>query len=268
MAHFQYLVDAINKKLVGWKNKFLSPGGRLILIKHVLSAIPIHVMSALQPPKGTLNQLERLFSNFLWGRSEDSQRRIWRSWSRIAFPYDENGLGIRRLHDLVLAFSCKLWWKWQTGMCLWSKYVSSSSPSKSLIYKRLLEIDYIMTAHTRTLVLDGSCSFLSANWSGQGSIAHLFPDLLHCCPDVSLNEMWVQGAWRLQQLPHQIADFVGQFSFPFLPQSDLLVWELEESGLFSIRSALSQIRPHHTRHPSFQFLWQPLPGLFFLLAAS
>lgn len=29
----------------------LSAGGRLILIKHVLSAIPLHVLAAMEPPK-------------------------------------------------------------------------------------------------------------------------------------------------------------------------------------------------------------------------
>lgn len=66
MAHFQYLVDAINKKLVGWKNKFLSPGGRLILIKHVLSAIPIHVMLCLlcNPRRALLISLSVYLATF------------------------------------------------------------------------------------------------------------------------------------------------------------------------------------------------------------
>lgn len=64
--YFQYILDAVHKKLAGWVGRFLSPGGRLILIKHVLSAIPLHVLAVLDPPKSVFAALEGLFSNFLW----------------------------------------------------------------------------------------------------------------------------------------------------------------------------------------------------------
>ena len=48
--YFQYLIDKFVAKLAGWKKKLLSQGGRLILIKHVLSAIPLHVVTVMDPP--------------------------------------------------------------------------------------------------------------------------------------------------------------------------------------------------------------------------
>lgn len=263
LSYFQHLVDAVNNRLVGWKNKFLSPGGRLILIKHVLSTIPIHVMAALDLPKGILDQLERIFSNFLWGKSDDSQRRVWRSWHRITFPFDENGLGIRKLHDVLSSFSCKLWWKWRTGSCLWSRYISSISPSKSLIYRRLAAVDQVMNANSRVLVSDGSSSFIYANWSGEGSLVQLFPDLFSTCPDVKLCDLFVDGGWRLQDLPAPVADFVAAYRFEFSSSPDRLIWEPEDSGIFSIKSALNIIRVPQQSHRHYSLIWsQHIPVRF------
>lgn len=50
-ATLKYLIDAVRKKLRGWAGKMLSPGGRLVLIKHVLTAVPLHVLAAMDPPK-------------------------------------------------------------------------------------------------------------------------------------------------------------------------------------------------------------------------
>lgn len=70
----------VNAKLQGWVRKLLSPGGRLVLIKHVLSAIPIHVLAVMEPPQSVLNHIELLFSKFFWGeygrRSEESMARM------------------------------------------------------------------------------------------------------------------------------------------------------------------------------------------------
>ena len=52
--HFQQLVEKMRQKLAGWKNKLLSTGGQIILIKHVLAAIPLYAFIVLQPPKSVL----------------------------------------------------------------------------------------------------------------------------------------------------------------------------------------------------------------------
>lgn len=65
--YFQHIEDSINSKLTGWSRKLLSQGGRLYLIKHVLSAIPMHVLVFFQPPKYFLVHLEQILNRFFWG---------------------------------------------------------------------------------------------------------------------------------------------------------------------------------------------------------
>lgn len=67
-VNFQHIILSINKRLSGWAGKMLSPGGRLVLIKHVLSSIPLHVLVAMEPPKAVLDHIEKRFSNLLWGK--------------------------------------------------------------------------------------------------------------------------------------------------------------------------------------------------------
>ena len=52
--HFQQLVEKMRQKLAGWKNKLRSAGGQIILIKNVLTAIPLYAFTVLQPPKSVL----------------------------------------------------------------------------------------------------------------------------------------------------------------------------------------------------------------------
>lgn len=132
--------------------KVLSPAGRLILIKHVLTAIPMHIMAVMEPPLAVLDELEGIFSRFLWGSNANGHRRVWRSWKKVAFPVQENGLGVRRLTDIVASFSCKLWWKWRTNTGVWAKYINSIKVKKSFFFPRLRKVDEFMRSKIRYLV--------------------------------------------------------------------------------------------------------------------
>ncbi|VFQ87964.1 unnamed protein product [Cuscuta campestris] len=69
----KYCTDLLNHfdhKLKGWYKKFLSQGGRMILIKHVLSSIPLHLLGSSKLPKSVINCLHTKMSNFLWGNKE------------------------------------------------------------------------------------------------------------------------------------------------------------------------------------------------------
>jgi hypothetical protein len=97
---FEPMMDKIQKKLAGWKGRLLSFGGKITLIKHVLCSMPIHILSVLNLPKGIHNELNRIFSSFLWNASDGSKRRKWISWRKICYPVDEGGLGIRDFSEV------------------------------------------------------------------------------------------------------------------------------------------------------------------------
>ncbi|GJW85727.1 hypothetical protein Tco_0158872 [Tanacetum coccineum] len=74
--------DAIAKlsaRLSKWKLKSLSIGGRLTLIKFVLSSLSLYYMSSFKVPKGVLSKMESIRRNFFqWcGRCEEKDVIDW-----------------------------------------------------------------------------------------------------------------------------------------------------------------------------------------------
>lgn len=76
---FDGLLSKIIKRSSGWQGKMLYYGDKLILIKHVFQSILIYTMSILNPPKGTINLIEKNFSNFCWGSFEGNKNYHWSS---------------------------------------------------------------------------------------------------------------------------------------------------------------------------------------------
>ena len=97
----------------------------MILIKHVLAAIPLYTLSLLNPPKQVLKRLEQLMSVFFWGASNGTAKRHWLSWDKLCYPKEENGLAFRKLREVQRVFGCKLWWKFQKGSSLWANFIAA-----------------------------------------------------------------------------------------------------------------------------------------------
>lgn len=87
--YFSDLLVTYEKKLAGWKRKLLSPGGRIILIKHVLQSLPIYNIATMDPPKAILNIIEAIYVNFFRCDGEDDFKSNWMSWKKIFLPCQE-----------------------------------------------------------------------------------------------------------------------------------------------------------------------------------
>jgi hypothetical protein len=48
----------IEKKMSSWKGKFLSVGGRLVLINSVLTSLTMFMLSFFEVPKGVLEKID------------------------------------------------------------------------------------------------------------------------------------------------------------------------------------------------------------------
>jgi hypothetical protein len=56
--------ERIEKKLSRWKEKYLSVGGRVVLINSVLMSLPMFMMSFFEVPKGVLEKIGYYRSQF------------------------------------------------------------------------------------------------------------------------------------------------------------------------------------------------------------
>jgi hypothetical protein len=123
--YFENIIQKIQDKLAGWKAKLISKGGRLILIKHVLSSIPIHSMTIFDIPKTTIQKLHRIMNNFLWLSSNKKSFKHWVAWNTVTKTKEEGGLGIRSLTNVITALRCKRVYRLLNGNNHWAKIMRS-----------------------------------------------------------------------------------------------------------------------------------------------
>lgn len=57
--YFEHLVEKVRNALEGWKSKVLSFGGRITLLKSVLTSYPIYTLASTAVPKTVLRRLEK-----------------------------------------------------------------------------------------------------------------------------------------------------------------------------------------------------------------
>lgn len=71
------MVTKVINIIIGWYLKFLSFGGRVILIRHVLRALNIHTLVVFHPPKGTISMIKRYICRFFWSGLEEGGKHHW-----------------------------------------------------------------------------------------------------------------------------------------------------------------------------------------------
>ena len=71
---FAEIKEKVGKKLSEWKEKIPSIGGKEVLIKAVIQAIPTYTMSCFQLLKGLCEDLERMERNFWWGQRDQEAK--------------------------------------------------------------------------------------------------------------------------------------------------------------------------------------------------
>ena len=67
VCYFQPLVEKIHHCIKGGGSRFLNMSNRLVLVKHVLSSIPIHILAVSRIPTQIGDVIDRLLRDFLWG---------------------------------------------------------------------------------------------------------------------------------------------------------------------------------------------------------
>eukprot|EP00253_Pinus_taeda_P017122 PITA_17122 len=109
---WEEVISKFNKKIAAWGGVWLTSGGKIILIRFVLSALPTFQATLLLSPRQTTNQISCLMRNFLWnGGKGNSNRFHLVNWEMVKRPIAEGGLQIRDPHQANLALGCKLLWQ-------------------------------------------------------------------------------------------------------------------------------------------------------------
>jgi hypothetical protein len=97
-AGFIFIMDRINKKLKGWKERFLSFAGRSILISAVIQALPTHLMSCFLLPQSMRENIEKAMCRFWWGSTNRKHKIPWKARQDIFKSKLSGGLGFRDMY--------------------------------------------------------------------------------------------------------------------------------------------------------------------------
>jgi len=76
LLFWELVINRIKSRLSGWHSRFLSFGGRLILLKSVLTALPVYALSFFKAPSGIISSIESLLNNFFLGGSEEKRNFV------------------------------------------------------------------------------------------------------------------------------------------------------------------------------------------------
>ncbi|XP_059306203.1 uncharacterized protein LOC132057591 [Lycium ferocissimum] len=263
-VYFEELIKKVKKRVMSWKNRFLSFGGRYILISHVLQTMPVYLLPVMNPLKGVIKQLHRIFAKFFWSNTLGVKSRHWVAWDSMCYPKNEGGVGFRSLHDISKALFAKLWWNLRTcpllcGACMVNKYCKKLHPT-------------IAQAKGAFSIKAGNSSFWFDNWTKLGALYFVVED--HAREEkIELKNFIEDRQWSHTKLrvvlPEDIVQHIIQNIKPYLQQvdNDIAWWINTNNGEFTVKSAWDQLRQRNQEEVQFSFIWTkklPIKIYFFL----
>lgn len=76
VATLGYLKDQVRRKALSWDGKFINKGGKEVLVKAILQALPVYAMSVFLLPIEIIKDFERSISKFWWSTSKSDRGSI------------------------------------------------------------------------------------------------------------------------------------------------------------------------------------------------
>jgi hypothetical protein len=110
------LIDKVADYLPGWKAYLMNRAGRLVMVKVVLTAVPIYHLITLDLPKWFFKAIDKRRHGFLWkGHDKVNGCNCLVAWEKVQRPVEYGGLGIHHLELLGSALQIRWLWAQKTN---------------------------------------------------------------------------------------------------------------------------------------------------------
>jgi len=236
-------IEKIAIKLPGWKAPLMSLAGRAVLVRYVITAIPIYLLIAIRVPKWFIRAVDKIRKSFLWkGRKEINGGSCLVAWEKVMRPIDLGGLGIHNLE--IMGWALQMRW-------LWFEKTKPDRPWAGLEIPVHPNTAALFTVSVFTTVGNGhNTLFWTDRWLHGCSIENLAPNVFECMPARLRKSRTVREALHDLTWVSDIRGALGWLGLvEYLELWDVLTdvvlqdtedihhWKFEASGLFSSRSA-------------------------------
>ncbi|XP_059292008.1 uncharacterized protein LOC132045445 [Lycium ferocissimum] len=272
ISYFDSMVTKVFKRLNGWQGNMLSCGGRQILIKSVIQALPTYILSAINPPKRTLELIEKHMCNFFWGTDNGKNKYHWCDWDKLCFPKDESGIVIRNMMDISNTLAVKRWWRFRSMNSLWADFLKAKYcirkhhiakkwvPGDSQAWKHLLWARDKSEKCINWKINSGDCNFWWDDWTGMGPLAQICPDfMIGNGQRIKVRDFMNNNRWNVQKLyntiPDHIALFIRSVGIGDVNDRDYAVWKATDNGQYSNKFAWTIIRSLRQKAPLITRIW-------------
>lgn len=253
---FQFIIDKVREKTQGWSKKYLSPGGKEVLLKSVATTMPIYAMNIFKLNKETCEEINSVLAKFWWSSGENRKGMHWFAWNRLSLSKKDGGLGFRDFEQFNLALLGKQVWRIiQHPNCLMAKilkerYFASTNilnagPHKkaSFVWKSLLHGRDLLRQGLKYAIGDGSCV---KAWIDPWLLVH--PPRPPRPKNNIINDIRVKDflqksgkGWNENKIRDLVVEedveIILSIKLCVHATNDLLGWHYNKEGLYTVKSA-------------------------------
>ncbi|KAL8146376.1 hypothetical protein AgCh_004207 [Apium graveolens] len=252
-----YLKERVNAKIKTWDGKFISRGGKEILVKSIVQALPSYAMNVFLLPLEITRDIEKSISKFWWNSSQSSASKInWMSWERMAKYKTAGGMGFRNFRDFNIAMLGKQGWRFITNpsslvsRLYKEKYFADTEfihakvgNNPSFIWRSIVEAKQLLIAGIRWRIGRGdNIQVLDQPWLMEEDNPFVTTSS-QSLEDKTVKDFLIAGKnqWDVNLVREHFNErdqgCILNISLNSSSSEDMIYWRFEESGLYSVKSA-------------------------------
>ena len=133
----------VRKMVPSWQRGFIQRSGRLVLIKSVVTARPVHQLLIMDAPDWVFKEIDAWMRMFLWaGKDKTNGGQCLVAWNTICRLTCFGGLGVKNLKLQALALRVR--WEWLRRVDKdrpWSNLALSVDGDATMVFDSLVGIE-------------------------------------------------------------------------------------------------------------------------------